>query len=348
MYTENPMVAAEYRANVLRQFAMYLDKERIKCAEERSNFFTPDTSSVEAYQKSVDAYREQFIEMLGKPLTQFTYDVPANHKTERLSDEEDFTIDRLWVECMPDVWSYGLLFTPKGDEKYPLIIASHGGWGTPEMICSVTGCDNYNDIVQRILKKTRTAIYAPQLMLWNDSHARCDMEKVNGPCMSTGMTQVGGSLASFEITKIRKTLSWLLANKNIDETKVGMCGLSYGGFYTLMTTAADTRIKTCLSIAQFNDRIKYNWHDWVWFNSAGKFMDSEIARLVCPRKLIVQVGKTDHLFDWKTAEKTSVPVAETYKELGIGDYFTFHMHEGEHEVDKDDRDIDLFLANLLN
>lgn len=48
----------------------------------------------------------------------------------------------------------------------------------------------------------------------------------------------------------------------IDADRVAMIGLSYGGYFTLHTMAADNRIKAGYCAGVFNDRDVYDWADW--------------------------------------------------------------------------------------
>ena len=83
-----------------------------------------------------------------------------------------------------------------------------------------------------------------------------------------------------------------------------MIGLSYGGFYTLYLTALDKRIKAALCSCYYNDRTYYSNSDWSWFGSANMFEDAEVASLIFPRKLWIQVADNDELFHVSSAKKS--------------------------------------------
>ena len=62
-----------------------------------------------------------------------------------------------------------------------------------------------------------------------------------------------------------------------------MMGLSYGGYFSLMTAAADKRIKSIYAAGFFNDRSKICFDDWKYNDSLNTFCDAEIAALCAPR-----------------------------------------------------------------
>ena len=122
-----------------------------------------------------------------------------------------------------------------------------------------------------------------------------------------------------------------------------MAGLSYGGFYTLYTTAADTRIKAALASSHFNDRTVYNWYDKVWKGAALNFLDPQVALLVSPRFLRIEVGDNDELFDAELAQKEFKTVKEYYlPEENI----KFNVFKGVHEFCPEDEGIDEMIAKL--
>ena len=49
----------------------------------------------------------------------------------------------------------------------------------------------------------------------------------------------------------------------------------------------------------------HDFADWVWFDATNRFMDAEVAALVCPRPLCVEVGLKDEIFNLKSAIETT-------------------------------------------
>ena len=340
MYSEPIEVGASFRIKQQDELKRLVLERRVEANERRHRFFQPDLSSAEAYADSIVHLREEYRAMLGWPMLEDSRGIPAAKVIEVATDEQS-EIYRLEIEAMPGVTVYGLLFLPVGKTQYPLVIVQHGGGGTPELCSSFFDSTNYNDITRRITRYG-VAAFAPQLYLWSDAFGPA----IDRKQMDVELKQVGSSITALEIFKIQRSLDFLLARYPIEDGRVGMTGLSYGGFYTLYTTAAEPRIKAAFSSCCFNDRYTYDWSDWVWFDSAGRFLDTEVCGLIAPRPLAIEVGIFDELFDVSLANKEIQKVSAIYDALGIGDRLFYREFEGGHEYGKDDAGIEFLLRWL--
>ena len=106
-------------------------------------------------------------------------------------------------------------------------------------------------MTRRILKND-VHVFAPQLLIWCPERYKLPFERVD---IDRDLKQVGSSITAIEIYSIQKALDLFSEKPYIDEERIGMIGLSYGGFYTLFTAACDKRIKSCISCSFVNDRI---------------------------------------------------------------------------------------------
>lgn len=140
-----------------------------------------------------------------------------------------------------------------------------------------------------------------------------------------------------------KSIDYLETLDFVDKEKIGMIGLSYGGFYTLCTTVIDTRIKSAFACSHYNNRYENSWVDWTWFDAGNKFLDNEIASLVYPRYICIPVGDNDAAFAYEFAEKEYNKLKEM---TDNEDWIDFVKFEGIHEFIKDDYYIEKFLNRL--
>ncbi len=348
MYTEKPTEAAAYRKRIIEETNAWIETLRRERDKERAAHFVPDYSSVSAYKDSTEKYRRELVEMLGYPLTCYEK-FPAPEKEECLfvGEDEYGTIERLWIEVLPGLFAYGLLFTPHGDGPFPFVVALHGGEGTPEVVSSFyKNSSNYNHLVRRIRAKGDVMVWAPQLILWKDEYA-ADEASRSGQDYDVKLKQLGSSYAAMEIFKILRAVDHITASRAVEPSRIGIAGLSYGGFFTLFTAAVDTRFKTALSSCWFNDRYAYPWGDMSWFGAASKMLDAEVAALICPRSLCIQIGKQDTVFDYTGAIANEPKLRAHYEKLGISDAFRFSLFEGGHEVDTKEADIIWFAERLF-
>ncbi len=292
--------------------------------------------------KTPEKYRSDLKEMLGWPLTKERSGAPKAEE-EFLCDEGEFSIYRMRFEILDGLKMTGLLFKRNDGKKRPLVIAQHGGQGTPEQVADIlneVGTDNYNYMIDRVMKYD-VNVFAPQLMLWLTDRYGADYNRQE---VDAKLKRVGSSITAIEIYGIQRILDYFETQDYV--TNFGMVGLSYGGFYTLFTSAVETRIKSAISCAFFNDRKKYTYPDWVWQNSAAKFNDAEIAALVYPRRLCIEIGDNDAHFSGESGVKEFERLKKLSEEVGI-DWLDFILFEGTHEFHKDDMPIERMIKDIM-
>lgn len=287
-----------------------------------------------------EKYRDDFKKMLGWPLVGHTPEKDIKCTSQKLSDEDGYSIFRMQFEILGGLTMTGLFFKAHADEKRPLVILQHGGEGTPELISGVLGdTTNYNDMLMRV-RKHGVHVFAPQLVLWaQDYNVEYDRKTIDG-----SLKRVGSSITAVEIFGIQQILNYFEKEDYI--SSFGMVGLSYGGFYTLFTSAIDTRIKSAISCSFFNTRDKIGWSDWTWHKSAEKFDDAEIACLVYPRRLCIEIGNKDELFDYKYGVSSYERLKELSKAVGT-DWTELIVFDGDHEFCRDDAPIERLIKDLM-
>ena len=298
----------------------------------------------DAYLRDIFAapekYRNDFKKMLGWPLVGHRDDIPPAVTMEKLSEEEGYTIFRMQITILEHLTMTGLFFRKNGTEKKPLVIVQHGGLGTPELISGLYGdTSNYNRMLERVIQYDVHA-FAPQLLLWHEDY---DV-KFNRQEIDAKLKRVGSSITAIEVYGIMRSLDYF---ETLDDVSAfGMVGLSYGGFYTLFTAAADTRIKSAISCSFFNTRDQHPWSDWTWFGSAEKFDDAEIACLIYPRKLCIEIGTRDELFECSYGIKSYEKLKTICGHVGT-DWLEFILFDGTHEFCHDDVPIERLVNDLL-
>lgn len=340
IFEEAPEAADNLRRDYVEGIDAFIKRLNSEGKQKRREFMPP-----EDLVSNPEKYRKLYLEMLGLNKLNDT-DLPAAKKVYVASDDVS-DIYRLTVYIAKEVPFYAMLVIPKNVKgPMPLMIAQHGGGGTPELCLDYNGKNNYNNMAQRALEKGY-AVLAPQIMVWRlqgieTAPARdvpYDRHKSDNELKRFGL-----SITALEIKGILNSLDYVLENEDIDKEKVSMIGLSYGGYYTLYTTAADTRIKSAYCAGVFNDRDVYSWKDWTYKNSGLTFQDAEVAALCAPRKLYIQVGKADEVFDYKSAIPEAERITDYYEAYGAGENFKFCLWEGGHRVSTDDEGYD-FIAS---
>ncbi|MDF2924856.1 MAG: hypothetical protein K0R57_3770 [Paenibacillaceae bacterium] len=292
-----------------------------------------------------ELYRRDFIQMLGWPLNEYTFGEVRGIQTIHAGHTETADIYRLQLEAWPSLPFYGILFVPSvREDKIPLVISQHGGQGTPELCSSLFGSsENYHQMTQRILSRG-AAVFAPQLLLWDKEKYGVMHDRQQ---TDVRLKQLGGSIAAVEIACLRRCLDYLCTQLPfVDAARIGMAGLSYGGFYTLFTAAAEPRIKAAYSSCFFNSRYAYPWQDWVWQGSAGRFLDAEVAALIAPRALYIEVADQDELFAPDGAISEYNRLAAYYQAQNASHMLRFEVFAGNHELNSADAGMDFLFSHL--
>ena len=234
---------------------------------------------------------------------------------------------------------HGLYLVPQGlSAPAPLVIAQHGGGGTPETAI-FAGAANYHDMIRGAAARGYV-VFAPHLIFnpFSDQQAGSPLPPGVRARLDARLRLLGTSLTAVEVAKISRALDALLPRPEIDPTRVAMVGLSYGGYYTLHTVAVEPRIKVAVSSCYFNDqslRMPLNkpevWSDMRFLGTVGDLADPELVALACPRPLQVQVGKDDAMFPVGDARRRATRAAAYYERLGVGERFEFVAFDGGHE-----------------
>ena len=328
-YREPQDTAKPYKEAYLAGLIRLIEEKQTQAAASRRTYAGDIFTAPERY-------REDLRRLLGWPLTEPAPGTLPPVTEEFLSREEGYTLSRLQVEVLPGVKLAGLLFRVEGEDPKPLVLTQHGKLGSPERLSGVYGgTSNYNQMLAR-LRSYDVHTFAPQLCLWSDSYeVPYDRDELDAR-----LKRVGSSIAAVEIYGLMRILDYFEAQSYV--SCLGMAGMSYGGFYTLMTAALDTRLRAAICCSYFNKRDAVPWSDWVWFGSGLKFDDVQLACLVCPRKLYVLMGNRDELFDYRH----TVESYEEARAMCEADWLRLHIFDGNHEFCPDEEPIAAFMREL--
>lgn len=328
IWEEAPGVADDYRRAYIAGIEKYIAGKNEECRQARRNWMSPCKLA-----ENPEKYRRAYREMLGLDL----FTGQASKPAEKIYVGRDAVccIYRLQIYLTEEIPFYALLLIPHHVKApMPLAVTQHGGGGTPELCSDFYGKNNYNHMVQRVLERGYAAL-VPQMLLWSTRELEAqrghDIPYQRGK-VDVDMKRYGSSITALEIAGIMKSLDYACALEEIDGENVKMIGLSYGGYFTMHTMAADTRIKAAYGAGFFNDRDVYDWADWSYQGSALRFQDAEVAALCAPRKLYLQVGMQDQVFDYRSAVSEAERVTDYYTAFGASENFRFNVWEGGHTV----------------
>lgn len=326
-YRESYADSHATRQEQFSQIQRYLQSLVAESAQRRAEHFKPDYSGITAYECSVESLRKALCARIGFPPPKPTQGAVV--RWAQVAVDEYSTVYRMWLEVLEGVEVYGMFAVPKNlTQPAPLLICQHGGGGSPEVIAAFEGPGNYGWMVQRAVREGYV-VWAPGLIFRHGG-----TEEIEGPErleMDKTLRYVGTSILAVELWKIQRGLDEVLTRPEVDSTRVGMMGLSYGGLYVLFAAALDSRIKVAVSSCYFNDRLRYPWDDWSFTNCFNEFTDPEVWGLICPRALMIEVGIKDELFAVEGARSQVAAAQAHWDKLGLGERFAYVEFDGGHE-----------------
>jgi len=336
--TSDPLRATQ--AAELERYVVHLkDTAAVRAAR----IFKPDHRSVRAYERSCRPLRAAFADAIGWPPPG---DVPPPRlRLESIGNDALGNYHRVSIPVLPGVHSEGILILPAGAKgPVPLVIAMHGGGGSPE-IALFHGGGNYHEMVRGGVRRG-WAVYAPRHLFSAPGYPGDIRNRVDNQ-----MRLQGTSLTAVEMAKITRAIDGL-AGGGIDPNRIAMVGLSYGGYYALMAPAFEPRIKAVVSSCYFGVqewRYARDEHglpsDFRFDDRMSLLTDDRLAALICPRPLSIQAGKGDAPSHRDGGILLAPKVAEHYKALGLADKFEFVLFDGGHDFD--DRSAWSFLERHL-
>ena len=329
-----------YRKEYIDSLEHTLDKLREAAQERRNELFRKH------FPGNAEYIRSLLREKLGWPLTQSERKINSVRK-EYSGTRTGCSIYRLQYELTEGIQFYGILFVHEDGLRRPLIIAQHGGLGTPEVIGGLLekGTGNYNRMVERLCELGAN-VFAPQLLLWNPQSLIVREKDVKGDVdslrrsLDARLQQVGSSMTAIEIHCISCTIDHLMEEPFSQADHLGMAGLSYGGFYAMYTAAVDTRIRSTLNSCSFSEGGLGHraGTDYIWSDSGNYFLDAEVALLVYPRNLCIQVAKHDKIIPFESSQREYSRFDTMARKLtGNSNWYVLDAFDGEHEFNPDDR-----------
>ena len=327
----------KYKKEYLAGFDLVIERRRRECDRLREEYITPEKAS-----ENREKYRHDFIELLGWPLTEYERlrITPMAVRREIRCTTGDYTAYSMQFEVLEGLWFYGIYLENKKGGTLPFVICQHGGGGSPEYVAGFYGDSIYHGMGERALRYGSGAnVFCPGLLIW-DRAEEAGNPKFDRAKIDNDLKHLGGSIQALEVFALRRELDYFVTEGIAHLGHIGMMGLSYGGLYTLVTSAVDDRICAAYSSCHFNDRYEYLWPDWTWRGAAQHFLDAEIAALIAPRALFLEAGERDHLFSPDGFVREASRAAEFFTASGVPERIRYRITELGHEFATDSMGFD--------
>jgi hypothetical protein len=331
------------------QLESYLKNYLVDQYDERAaTFWHRDYSSIDAFERSVEANRARWKSVVIKPPV-LTKTGPLNRRPFVIED-----VEGEWIELpLGGITAQAFLAFPAGasdHNKVPVIIVQHGIGSTPE---TTFRGDAYHEYAKELLKAGFAVLVPMNLM---------SVERRNRIERLCRLADI--SLPGIELVRVQNLLDIVLTDPRIDEERVGMWGVSLGGMATMFWMPLEPRIKAGVVSAWFNHRRNkmvipderyvsfiVTQEEHAFFTGwLSEFTDHDVVSLICPRPLLIQHGKKDRIAWWPQIMEEFTIAESHYKKLNIEERIQMDMHEGEHEaiVDSGIEFMTRWLGNDIN
>ncbi len=305
-------------------------------------------SGREDYREWRATFRRQLLKNLGR----FPERVPLSPDVVETCHEDGYTREKVVFdsERYASVPAYVLI--PDGlkkGERRPGILAAHGhGRGKVDMVGLAesegdkkhVAALNY-DYARKFVQKGYVVI-APDWRCFGERQpdaawVRECRDKCNVSYLAYGY--FGYHLLTLNIWDGMRTIDYLQSRPEVDPKRIGCVGLSFGGTMTTYLSALDPRIKAAVISGYIStvrgdaltDRGKGNTCGSQYSPALLLYGDiADVAGLIAPRPLLVEMGEQDTCFVIDDAKKAYAHLDRIYRAAGAADRLDKDIFPGAH------------------
>ncbi len=293
----------EMQGDLAEQMVAGIDKFLLReidaSVEKRAQYWKRDTSSREAYEKSVAPNRERLRRIIGAvdervkpPVLEYvaTTDQPA-----LVGRGLGFEVWAVRWPVFRGVQGEGLLLLPTRREPLGDAVAIPDADQTPEMLAGLVPGLEPDHQIARNLAEAGYRVVVPTLIDRADTYSvsrigratnQPHREFVYRPAFELGRHVIG-----YEVQKVLAAVDWF-RNESHGKSSTVVSGLGEGGLLALYSAAVDPRIDAIVTGSYFASRQKA-WQEPIYRNVFGllrEFGDAEVASLIRPRHLALLGG----------------------------------------------------------
>ena len=301
----DPLTATgDLAAQMVQGIRKYLLQATADCRDARAVRWKPDFSSLNAYQQSVAANRDNLRRIIGAvdprvtaPALQIIAPPGAPIEIARTSKFKSYAIQ--WKVCDAPVGDSsslggeGLLLEPSAPAR-ARVVAVPDADCTPEQVIGLTPGIPAAAQFPRALVESGCQVIVPVLIDRTDKWSGIPGVKMtNQPhreWIYRMSFEAGRHVIGFEVQKILAAIDWFEEQNKSRPLPVGVFGYGEGGLLALYSAALDLRIRAAAVSGYFQSREQL-WKEPIYRDMWGflrEFGDAEIASLIAPRGLVVE------------------------------------------------------------
>jgi len=294
-----------------------------------------EIKSLEDWETRAAEIREAFLEAIGGLPDEKT---PLNARTVGVVEREDYFVEKVIFESLPDFHVTANLYIPKNRKgKVPGILFPIGHWysgkssstnhyaavglvkrGYVVLLYDTIGQGERYQVLNPHAKVYSGLPFDPAVSLVGVTPTR-EHDMVGIQCFLAGI-----NLARFVVWDGIRALDYLVSRPEVDGERIGCTGCSGGGTYTTYLTALDDRIKVAVPVCAVNSvALGFNSDEssdaeQVFMNAIPNLLDhGDLLMMAFPRPVLIIREAKDYV---RLGTRVAYYEAKTlYERLGYGD-----------------------------
>jgi dienelactone hydrolase len=284
-------LAAEMVAGIDR----YLMRELQGAPGRRSEFWTPDYSSGEAYLRSVEPNRMRLRHILGvvdkrSPVRELQY-IAGTDTPALVAETSSYKVHAVRWPVLDGVDGEGLLLQPNGQISAHVIAIPDADW-TPEMLVGLASGTPTSSQYARLLAEHGCQVLVPCLIdrsdTWSGNPKYRMTNQPHREFVYRMSFELGRHIIGLEVQKILAAVDWFAERPG--QLPIGVIGYGEGGLLSFYSSALDSRIRSTVVSGYFGPR-EALWQEPIYRNVwslVREYGDAGVAMLVAPRSLIIE------------------------------------------------------------
>ena len=286
----------------------------------------------------LDAWRSRCQQRLEEMLGPTPRPVPLEVEVTSSEPADGYVRHRIVFDAEEGMSVPAYLLVPDDrTEPGPAVLAIHGHGPGKSLVCGLETTEAPNGAYAHQLARRGYVVLAPDLRCfgeradWSpDDHYRCDTNLVHA--YMAGWNPLGQNL--FDLGRCLDVLS---EHPLVDRSRLGVCGLSYGGTCTLFLAALDDRVTASVVSGYFSSwkeahKMPFNMcGSQVMAGVLGHLEHVDVGALICPRPMLVETGHDDLIFPEAAARDSMARLRPHYDAAAAGDALVHDVFEGEHQ-----------------
>lgn len=282
----------------------YLDRRVAQTAESRAAYWQRDASSLSNYLASAARARSDLATLLGLPSDCHECERPTLAADQWVAEDSRREIRRWTLATCGGTLSLEALVGMPRDRPppYPLVILFYGTGGSPERVFGLDGISDYHRRMAAVLLEQGYMVFVPGIVTQTGANANRLRNQLDHRALSAGTRLIG-----IELGQCMSALDYLAELEIVDPQRMVTYGISLGGFLAFHLAALDTRLTATVVSQYIEDRAgklagrnypqaywQYENMDYILFPGyLSRYTDLDIASLIAPRKLFIEVGRQD-------------------------------------------------------